>query len=665
MAAFAILILTSASATIGIANAVLGRRITELAKTKADYDLRTATLSWDQKNQAMESRLRAAAAFLTGDPAQARTALADIANDETGFDFLGVAGAGGELIARDPPGATGAAVPGSLRLGELLDGRDAGCAPVIMPLTEVPAVGARVAGHEKEGQVMVIVAAARWTHGNASGVLYGGAVVNGALPLVHRMIENVVVGASSNERLGAVATIFQGDARIVTSAEERRGAARGDVPVLSTADENVARRVLGEGKIYRGQARVVNERYYTAYRPIRDVAGRPIGMLGIGTAVREYEEAQSKTIALFSSLIAAGMIFGFAMTWLFSVWLTRPIKELVQGMSRVAEGDLNYKVPLHSADELGRLARAFNRMVHGVKERDLRLREMTESRLSEVEKQISIGRLAAGVAHEINNPLTAILSLSSLMLRHAPENDPRREDLEIVVSETTRCRKIVANLLEFARERPPEKKVIDLRDVVRDTLALAKKVRRAPERAARGRVLRTKPAGPGRRAPTPAGRHESHPQRGGGRRRAAGGGTARTRRGPRHDGRGLVRRLRARAREGRRPGHSAGPPRPHLRTLLHHQGTQQGHGSRSLREPRHRAETRRRDPGRKPRRRRHRGDRRAPAAPPGRDGTARILKRSRRWRRRQRAFWSSTTRSRCASVANACSKRTAITWITC
>ena len=244
---------------------------------------------------------------------------------------------------------------------------------------------------------------------------------------------------------------------------------------MSTADPEVIDRVLERGETYVGLAKVVGQDFYTAYSPIQDSKERVIGMLGIGTVEQEYRDARKRTTLLFAALIAGGMSFGFLMTYIFSVWLVRPIAELARGMSRVAEGDLDYKVHIESADELRRLARAFNTMVKAVKDRDQKLREMTENRLSVVEKQIAIGRLAAGVAHEINNPLTAVLSLSSLMLRHSPKEDARREDLEIIVAETTRCREIVSALLDFAREKPSTKIVVDVNQVVRDTLALANK----------------------------------------------------------------------------------------------------------------------------------------------------------------------------------------------
>jgi two-component system NtrC family sensor kinase len=185
-----------------------------------------------------------------------------------------------------------------------------------------------------------------------------------------------------------------------------------------------------------------------------------------------YIDMRNATITLFALLIAVGVLFGFFVTYLSTNWILRPLSSLAEGMDRVAKGDLDHKVRTESEDELGRLVKSFNLMVKNIKEREIRLQQISEERFSSVEKQVSIGRLAAGVAHEINNPLTSVLSLSMLMQQAAGPDDPHAEDLAVIVEETTRCRNIVRDLLDFARESPMERRIVDLNQVIQETLAL-------------------------------------------------------------------------------------------------------------------------------------------------------------------------------------------------
>ena len=100
-------------------------------------------------------------------------------------------------------------------------------------------------------------------------------------------------------------------------------------------------------------------------------------------------------------------------------------------------------------------------------------RKMNEQRLMRSEKLASIGRLAAGIAHEINNPLTSVLTFSSLLLRKA-EIEDQKEKLEIIVKETTRCRQIVRDLLNFARQGEPKKEECNINQVIESALSLTK-----------------------------------------------------------------------------------------------------------------------------------------------------------------------------------------------
>lgn len=144
-------------------------------------------------------------------------------------------------------------------------------------------------------------------------------------------------------------------------------------------------------------------------------------------------------------------------------WVSDPVKRLVVATRHVAGGDLSTTIDENRRDELGMLAQSFNQMT----------RKLSEARLQLVQsdKLVSLGRLAAGVAHEINNPLTGVLTYSSLMLRRAREPEDQ-EDLKVIVRETVRCRGIVKSLLDFARQSVPMKRESDIGEVIARAIAV-------------------------------------------------------------------------------------------------------------------------------------------------------------------------------------------------
>ena len=108
-------------------------------------------------------------------------------------------------------------------------------------------------------------------------------------------------------------------------------------------------------------------------------------------------------------------------------WIEKPVNELVNATEQVGTGNLNYVIKDLGSDELGLLAKSFNNMTQ--KLADARLQ------LFQSDKMASMGRLAAGVAHEINNPLTAVLTYSSFLLKRV-NNPELEEDLKVIVRET-------------------------------------------------------------------------------------------------------------------------------------------------------------------------------------------------------------------------------------
>ena len=169
-----------------------------------------------------------------------------------------------------------------------------------------------------------------------------------------------------------------------------------------------------------------------------------------------------------------------------------PLRDLEGGAKRLASGNLDEKIPVRNGDEFGRLAHAFNSMTDALRHSQTELRDWgntLEQKVAERtralhvaqaealrgEKLASVGLLAAGIAHELNNPLTGVLTFSSLLRKKMPEGSQDAEDLDLVIRETKRCAAIIRRLLDFAREKAPEKKFADINRLVEDTARIVER----------------------------------------------------------------------------------------------------------------------------------------------------------------------------------------------
>lgn len=244
-----------------------------------------------------------------------------------------------------------------------------------------------------------------------------------------------------------------------------------------------------EGKRMLGSMEVIRNEpsCYTAACHQHAKTTSVLGVLDIVYSLEDIDRglrANALTIALFSLcfVVVASVMVAFFVHRLIQV----PLNDLENGARRLSSGDLEQTIPVRSDDEFGQLSGSFNAMTRALKQSRLELREWAHTLEEKVEKRTrelraaqaeavrgeklaSVGLLAAGIAHELNNPLTGILTFSHLLRQKVHDDSPDAEDLDLIIRETKRCAAIIRRLLDFAREKPPEKKFADLNPIIEDT----------------------------------------------------------------------------------------------------------------------------------------------------------------------------------------------------
>jgi two-component system NtrC family sensor kinase len=183
--------------------------------------------------------------------------------------------------------------------------------------------------------------------------------------------------------------------------------------------------------------------------------------MSLAAVDREFRAARLRVV-LFT--LTAVVAISFIIWLLFEILVGKPVRRLVEATNVVAGGDLTSKLDVTRDDELGHLANSFNDMTQKLVE--------VQQQLYQSDKLASLGRLAAGVAHEINNPLTGVLTYSSFLAKRISDNPEMKEDLDTIVRETKRCRQIVRGLLDFSRQVPARTANVDLDEVITKSLGI-------------------------------------------------------------------------------------------------------------------------------------------------------------------------------------------------
>ena len=293
-----------------------------------------------------------------------------------------------------------------------------------------------------------------------------------------------VIHSSQEEEVGGMVD-QEAEACLACHLDEERRESSPMVGRPRIFTDGTGRRMLGSTAVIRNEPTC-----YSASCHAHDASQSVLGVLDIVYPLEQIDHTIRRNTATI-----AGLSLGFVVlaAILVSVLVQRvvyrPLADLTEGEARLASGDLDQPIPVRSNDELGQLAESFNSMMQALRSSRAELEEWghtleekvaaatrdlhrAQAEAARSEKLASVGLLAAGIAHELNNPLTGVLTFATLVRKELPPDSPEAEDLDLVIQETRRCATIIRRLLDFAREKAPEKSWVDLNQLIEETTQL-------------------------------------------------------------------------------------------------------------------------------------------------------------------------------------------------
>ncbi len=354
-----------------------------------------------------------------------------------------------------------------------------------MEFIDTPKAAPRPENKETNGMMLKAASSIVDERGNHLGTLYGGILLNRNYEIVDRVKETVYKGEKYKGRDKGTATIFQHDLRISTNVPNEKG----ERAIGTRVSKEVNNAVLIEGNPWIDRAFVVNLWYITAYEPIKNINNKIIGILYVGMLEKPYLDITNRVMLTFIIIASLCVVLLLVILYFSTTRIVNPLQKMVVATQKISAGDLTHKVEVSSKDEIGYLADSFNQMTADLeaanekliewgktleKKVEERTKELTEmqAHLIQSEKLASLGKLAAGIAHEINNPLGGVLIYSHLLLEDTDKNSPHYENLKKIVKETSRCKDIVKGLLEFARPKEPEMSLVNINEIVERSLSI-------------------------------------------------------------------------------------------------------------------------------------------------------------------------------------------------
>ena len=303
------------------------------------------------------------------------------------------------------------------------------------------------------------------TTGKLLGVLYGGRVINQSTGIVDSARRSVFFDEIQAETTMPTATIFFDKFRIATNMVDRQG----NRAIGTSVSDAVKEQVIVRGKAWTQRLKDLDDLYISAFMPLSDVFGNRVGMLSVATLESNYSAVQHKLIFIFIAATCLGVLSAIGMGYFLAGRVMAPVHRLIKASREVSAGNVSPDIgPISKDLEMAILQKTFKDMVESMK----RTRMASQSKILQSEKQASVGRLAAGVAHEINNPLTGVLTYTHMLLRRKDLGDDIRADLQVIVESTERVRKIVKGLLDFSRQTKLDPESTEINRLMEATIKL-------------------------------------------------------------------------------------------------------------------------------------------------------------------------------------------------